>query len=315
MRPIPLILSPSLVLLAGCGGVETTPSRTPSETPLTLLSASQGAPAGPGIIPKLPPVAAPTLVAGDVLSIQVYQQPDLSLEVRIPPTGSFHFPLIGPVEAAGRTSAAVESEIRERLAKDFLHQPDVTVSTKEYARRLVYILGGVQKPGGYEMSPRHGMTLLQLVATAEGFTDRAYKEYAQIVRQRGREREVIRISIADVEKLVARGRPEADLELQPDDLVVIPSAARVVYVLGQVKNPGAFPLPVDTRVTASMAISQAGSWTKFASIGRIQVLRQPPTGEAEKIPVDLNEVMEGRLDRDVELKPGDIIWVPERGLF
>ncbi len=191
----------------------------------------------------------------------------------------------------------------------------MTVTVKEYAKRMVYILGGVQKPGGYEMSARHGMTLLQLVATAEGFTDRAYKEYAQVVRRRDREREVIRLSIVEVEKHVARGRPEADVELQPDDLVVVPSAARVVYVLGQVKSPGSFPLPVDTRVTVSMAISQAGSWTKFASTGRIQVLRQPPTGEPAKITVDLDEVMDGKLDKDVELQPGDIIWVPERGIF
>jgi polysaccharide export outer membrane protein len=302
-----------LAILAACGAPETRPAPSPTEVARPLLSAAP--PPEPGVIPKLPPPSVPALVAGDILSVHVYQQADLTLEVRVPPAGTFTYPLIGPVEAAGRTTASVEKDIRDRLAKDFLHNPSVTVTVKEYAKRLVYVLGGVQKPGGYEMSPRHGMTILQLVATAEGFTDRAYKEYAQVVRHRDREREVIRISLVDVEKLVARGRPEADVELQPDDLVVIPSAARVVYVLGQVKNPSSFPLPVDTRVTVSMAISQAGSWTKFASTSRIQVLRQPPTGEPQKFMVDLDEVMEGRLDKDVELQPGDIIWVPERGIF
>ncbi len=263
----------------------------------------------------MPAPPEPALAAGDVLAIYVYQQPDLTIEVRVPPAGFFTFPLIGAVEAAGRPTAEVEREIRDRLAKDFLYDPMVTVTVKEYARRMVYILGGVQKPGGYEMSPRQGMTILQLIASAEGFTDRACKEYAQIVRRRGRDREVIRLSVAEVERQVARGRPEADLELHPDDLVVIPSSARVFYVLGQVKNPGAFPLPVDTRVTVSMAVSQAGSYTKFASTGRIQVLRQPPLGDPVKLTVDLDEVIEGRLEKDVELQPGDVIWVPERGIF
>jgi polysaccharide export outer membrane protein len=302
-----------LAFLAACGAPEGRPASVPVEAARPFLSAAP--PPETGTIPKIPPPAAPALVAGDILSIHVYQQADLTLEVRVPPAGTFTYPLIGPVEAAGRTTASVEKDIRDRLAKDYLHNPSVTVTVKEYAKRMIYILGGVQKPGCYEMSARHGMTLLQLVATAEGFTDRARKEYAQVVRRREREREVIRLSIVDIEKLVARGRPEADVELQPDDLVVVPSAARVVYVLGQVKNPSSFPLPVDTRVTVSMAISQAGSWTKFASTSRIQVLRQPPTGEPQKFTVDLDEVMEGKLDKDVELHPGDIIWVPERGIF
>ena len=64
-----------------------------------------------------------------------------------------------------------------------------------------------------------------------------------------------------------------------------------------------------------MAISQAGSWTKFASTGSIQVLRQPPTGEALKFSVNLNEVISGKLDQDLELHPGDVIMVPQRSLF
>ncbi len=303
-----------LLLLAACRGQDERPAPSPPpEAARPFLSAAP--PPEGSAIPKLPPPAPPALVPGDVLSIQVYQQPDLTLEARVPPAGVFTFPLIGPVEAAGRTTAAVERDIRDRLGKDFLRDPSVTVTVKEYARRLVYVLGGIAKPGGYEMSPRHGITLLQLVASAEGFTDRAYKEYAQIVRRRGDAREVIRISVAEVEREVARGRPEADVELQPDDLVVIPSAARVVYVLGQVKNPGAFPLPVDTRVTVSMAVSQAGSYTKFASTSGIQLLRQPPLGEPQKFSVDLDAVMDGKLEKDVELQPGDIIWVPERGIF
>jgi polysaccharide export outer membrane protein len=155
-----------------------------------------------------------------------------------------------------------------------------------------------------------------VIAAAGGFTDRAYKEFVQIVRRRGStEREVIRLSLVEVEKMVAKGQAEADLELWPDDLVVIPSAVRVAYVLGAVTKPGQVEVPNDSRITVSMAVSQAGSYTKFASTGRVQVLRHTPSGDIRKITVDLDAVLDGKLELDVQLLPGDVVWVPERGIF
>ena len=129
------------------------------------------------------------------------------------------------------------------------------------------------------------------------------------------EREVILLSLVDIERAVASGKPEADLELFPDDLVVIPSAARVVYVLGAVEQPGWFEIPADTRMTTSMAISRAAGFTKFAAKGSIQVLRQLPTGESKRLPVDMGNVLGGKLEEDLPLEPGDVVWVPERGIF
>jgi polysaccharide export outer membrane protein len=158
--------------------------------------------------------------------------------------------------------------------------------------------------------------VLQLISAAQGYTDRAYKEYSQLLRRKDNgERELVRFSLVEMERAVARGNVQADLELTPDDLLVIPSAARVVYVLGQVNKPGSFDLPADARLTVSMAVSQAGSWTKFASIGRIQILRQPPTGDPVKITVDLDMVVNGKLEQDIELLPGDVVWVPQRAIF
>ena len=160
------------------------------------------------------------------------------------------------------------------------------------------------------------ITLLQLISVAGGITDKAYKEYVQIVRRGPKgAREVVQLSLVQVEQAIAKGNGEADIELQPDDLVMIPSAARVVYVLGAVKEPGWFEIPADTRMTASMAISRAGSYTKFASTSGIQVLRQTPEGASKRLPVDLDDVVGGKLEADVVLEPGDVVWVPERKLF
>jgi polysaccharide export outer membrane protein len=267
-------------------------------------------------VPQNIPAPDPLLVPGDLLHVSVFRQPDLELEVRIPQEGTVTYPLIGSVTAAARTAGQVEKTIKERLAKDFLHDPQVTVTVKEYAKRRVFVVGGVTKPGSYEILPHQRLTVMQAVAAAEGFTDRAYKEYVSIVRRRGTtEREVIRLSLVEVERLIARGNPEADLELWPDDLVVIPSAVRTAYVLGAVNKPGQVDVPHGARMTVSMAVSHAGSYTKFASTGRVQVLRQSPTGETQKLAVDLDAVLNGRLDLDLDLQPGDVVWVPERGIF
>ncbi|NUN49722.1 MAG: SLBB domain-containing protein [Candidatus Brocadiae bacterium] len=295
---------------AGSGGGESTPPTLP---PGNMVRPVSTAPL-PVIRTSAP--RDPSLIAGDMISISVYQQADLTTEVRLPEAGTFSFPLIGTVEALGRTPAAVEADIRERLAKDFLQDPFVTLTVQSFAPRKVYVLGGVQKPSGYEIQPTERITLLQLISAAGGITDKAYKEFVQIVRRSGPvEREVILLSLVDIERAIAAGKPEADLELWPEDLVVIPSAARVVYVLGAVAQPGWFDIPADTRMTASMALSRAGSFTKFAAKGSIQILRQLPSGESRKIPVELSDILAGQLEKDVVLEPGDVLWVPERSIF
>lgn len=308
-----------LLALAACGSPPE--SRTAPNLPSFLPPGSPdkipaGNPGAPGAAVRSVPRPDPLLMAGDVLQITVFRQPDLALEVRIPQDGRISFPLVGAVGAAASTPSALETVIRTRLEKDYLHEASVTVTVKEYAKRRVYIVGGVTKPDGYEILPDGRLTVLQVIAMAGGFTDRAYKEFVQIVRRRGpSEREVIRLSLRDVERLVARGNADADVELWPDDLVVVPSAVRVAYVLGAVNKPGQVDVPNEARVTVSMAVSQAGSYTKFASTGRVQVLRQTPAGEIRKITVNLDAVLDGRLEQDVDLLPGDVVWVPERGPF
>lgn len=313
----PFLVALSILVAAGCSsGPDSTAARKTPQDPASVPAFLPPASTEPVAPVKSVPRPDPLLIAGDLLTITVFRQPDLLLEVRIPQDGRISFPLIGSVEAAGRTQADLETTIRTKLEKDYLHEASVTVTVKEYAKRKVYVVGGVAKPDGYEVPPDSRITVLQVIAAAGGYTDRAYKEYVQIVRRRGAtEREVIRLSLVEVEKLIAKGHPEADLELWPDDLVVIPSAVRVAYVLGAVNKPGNIDVPNDARITVSMAVSAAGSYTKFASTGRVQILRHTPTGDIRKITVDLDAVLDGKLDLDLQLLPGDVVWVPERGIF
>ncbi len=296
-----------LALAAGCSSAPP-PSRKP---PPPAPSAARPAPELPPNVPR--PVL--TLAAGDLVRIAVFQQPDLDLELRVPDNGVIRFPLIGAVQASGQSTSALEEMIRQKLAAEYLQSPSVTVTVKEYVKRRVFIVGGVAKPDGYELGPTARMTVLQLVAAAGGLTDKAVRDSVQLVRrQPSGERMLIRLPLGEVEARMALGRGDADLELWPDDLVVVPVATRVAYVLGQVNHPGPVDLPPDRRFTVSMAVSFAGSFTKFAS-SSVQVLRRGEDGVARTIPADLDAVLDGHLEYDVEILPGDVIWVPQRGLF
>lgn len=299
------ILIPLLLLVAACA--------TP---PPPRRAAAPPAEAPPVPLPPSVPRPELTLTPGDLVRIAVFQQADMDLETRIPDNGIISYPLIGPVQAAGKSSSGLEDVIRQKLAADYLQSPTVTVTVKEYVKRRVFIVGGVAKPDGYELPPSGRLTVLQLVAAAGGLTDRAVKDAVQVIRRQGKsERAVLRLPLSEVESRLSQGKGDVDLELWPDDLVVVPTSTRVAYVLGAVNKPGVVDLPLDRRLTVSMAVSFAGSYTKFASTGSVQVLRQSTTGQARKFVVDLDAVLEGRLDLDLVLEPADVVWVPERGIF
>lgn len=133
---------------------------------------------------------------GDVLSIQVYEEPDLSFqEMRIGDTGMINYPLLGEVAVAGTTSGEFERLLREKLVDgEFLIAPAVTVTIVEY--RPFYINGEVETPGGYPFQP--GLTLRKAVTLAGGFTERANRKRFTIHRNGAEDEAPNTVSSLDV---------------------------------------------------------------------------------------------------------------------
>lgn len=300
----------TLALFASCRSAEPMPHEGPLPSQVQSDPPIEPSPRPKKVRPSF------ILQPGDTIDIRVYKHSDLDLTIRIPEEGSINYPLLGAVVVAGKKPAELQAEIREKLAKDYLRDPQVSLTVKEYKPRKVYVLGGVRSPGGYPLSPTEHMSLLQLVSSAGGFVDKSSSANIQILRRtETAEREVIRLSLPEIEKALAGGNADADPDLWPDDLIVMPNSTRAVYVMGAVTSPGSFEIPADTSLKVSMVISRAGGFTKFAASGKVTVLRQGSGGGSKKISVDVDEVLNGKLELDVELKPGDIIWVPERGFF
>ena len=116
------------------------------------------------------------LGTGDKLRVIVFGETSLSGEFVISDTGEIAFPLIGNVHAAGLSVQQFEDALRTRLADGYLRDPRVSAEVEDY--RPFYILGEVQKPGEYPYT--NGLTVLNAVATAGGFTYRANTKLATI---------------------------------------------------------------------------------------------------------------------------------------
>ncbi len=138
--------------------------------------------AGPGS--KLPPLpitgpADYSLQTGDQVRIITFGEDSLTGEFRVNGSGNIALPLVGPVHAAGLTSAGLEAAVGSALQQaKLVREPSVAVEVIAY--RPIYVLGEVNKPGQYGYEP--GMTVVTAVAVAGGFTYRAVEGYAAIVR-------------------------------------------------------------------------------------------------------------------------------------
>lgn len=109
------------------------------------------------------------LGAGDQLRITVFGEADLTGQFLINPQGDIAFPLVGDIEASGKTLIELTASITEALQQGFIRQPSVAVEVLNY--RPFFILGEVRTPGTYPFSAN--LTVLNAVATAQGFTYRA----------------------------------------------------------------------------------------------------------------------------------------------
>ncbi len=116
----------------------------------------------------------------DLLEITVFQVEDLSRKVRVNSSGQISLPLIGAIQAGGKTVAELERDIATALAKDHLRDPQVTVFVEEFTSQRVTVEGAVKKPGIFPITGR--TTLLQAIALSEGFSDLADEETVVIFR-------------------------------------------------------------------------------------------------------------------------------------
>lgn len=242
-----------------------------------------------------------TIGAQDVLSITVFDQADLSGKYPVELDGTFSFPLVGRVTAGGLSVREFENELRTKLSDGYFKNPQLTVSVDQYRSQRVFIVGEVRAPGPYPLTG--DMTLIEALAKA-GSTMPSASDEVLVVRGQGAKGPVLpgQASEGDIRRFNLKDLQSGTLAQNPslhDGDTIYVSRAELVYVFGQVRNPGSYAIKNDT--TILQALSLAGGVTPNGAMGRVKILRIVD-GEKKEVKVRLTDVVQ----------PGDTIVVPER---
>ncbi len=154
--------------------------------------------------------------SGDVLEISVWKEPDLQRQVLIRPDGAFSFPLVGEVDARGKSVAELDKIVSEGLAR-YISDAVVTISVQEIKGNKVYVIGQVNNPGEFVVNP--SVNIMQALSMAGGTTPFAATNDIVVLRGQGKEQTAMAFHYNNV----VRGRNlETNIQLISGDVVVVP---------------------------------------------------------------------------------------------
>ena len=252
---------------------------------------------------QVPGGAKYILATGDVVTVTVWGHPELSGKRTIGPDGDIQLPFVGSFKMAGYNADDASSRLSSALHEDYVNTA-ASVTVDSYNGNQVTVLGHVAHQGvlTFPNSP----TLLEALAmagTGPSKDDQSMPTRCAIVRGRDR------IMWVDLRPLMKGDNLALNIPLQRNDLIFVPDPDdALVYVMGQVKNPG--PYTLTANMSFLEALSRAGGPNDNAQPGKIVLAR--PSKNTEQI-VDLeNNIQKG--GTNYQLEPGDIVYVPKSGL-
>lgn len=239
---------------------------------------------------------------GDFLEISEAHTPEFRKAVRVSEAGTVVLILVGEVKIGGMDERAAAHAIEAALVEHgMLLHPQVTVLVTAYAGQDVSVLGEVTRPGVYTYTVHH--RLLDLISAASGLGPNAGR--LVMVTHRDDPDKMLPVALdPDGVESAAGHNPE----LLPGDIVQV-SRAGLVYVVGDVIRPGAFPVDPVQGVTLVQAISLAWGPSQNAALSKALLIREQPGGRTVTT-LDLKRMLRG-LDPDLPIHDRDIVFVPD----
>jgi len=242
----------------------------------------------------------------DVLQVRVFELDQLNRTVRVSGDGSMDLPLIGSIPVRGLTPEEVAFQVAERLRNRFVQNPQVSVFVEEFHSQNVSLLGAVKSPATYPLVGRRN--LLQILADAGGLSSDAGN--LLFVFRQSEDGRGARLSVP-LNELLIQGDPRWNIWLRAGDIVSVPPEAAVsVSILGAVRSPGVYKLPVGDGASVLNAVARAGGLDDRASKSGIQIKRRDSSGEETLLKVDLGDILSGKKP-DFLLQEGDVVVVKE----
>jgi polysaccharide biosynthesis/export protein len=238
----------------------------------------------------------------DLVAISVYGAPELTRTARVSEQGFIRLPMVkDPVEARGLQPAQLEERIaRALLAAEILVDPIVTVTIAEYHSRPISVAGAVHRPLTFQAVGK--TSLLETLARAEGLTGEAGPEILI-------SRSSSAIQRIPVKGLIDAADPALNVTLEGGEEVRVPPSGRV-FVVGNVKKPGAFRLEDSYGMTVLKALALAEGLSPYATKAAYIYRRGEGLPASQEVKVDLRGILD-RKSADVALLANDIFYIPD----
>lgn len=222
------------------------------------------------------------LGAGDAIKIQVFQNPDLTIETRVAEGGTITFPLIGQVRVGGLSIADAEKKLASALQSGgFLKSPQVNIALLQIRGNQISVLGQVARPGRFPMETSN-TRLSDMLANAGG----AIQTGDDIAIVTGtRNGKPFRQQI-DIPAIFLQNKVQDDLVLQGGDTIYV-HRAPVFYIYGEAQRPGSYRIERD--MTVMQALTQGGGPTNRGSDKRLRLHRKNAKGLIEELEPKLTD--------------------------
>jgi polysaccharide export outer membrane protein len=256
-----------------------------------------------------------TVRIGDKLDIQVYKEKDLSGIFTVTSSGKIYYPMIGEVTAEGVLLEEFKRNLTTQLG-EYLNEPKVQVEFSESPTKSITILGQVNKPGNFLLTPK--LTLVKLISQVGGFKDNADMNSVKMVRiEKTGKKSYKQIDV----KNIIKGEAD-DILLAPGDMIYVDKfipqkeegeevkkpAIKTISVLGQVAHPGNYEYKPEK--TLIKLISEFGGFKAIATTNRVKLIRKDKSGKPRLILVNASRILNGKAP-DMALQPDDLIVVEE----
>jgi len=236
---------------------------------------------------------------GDILNIEVWNHPDVSRDVAVDYRGEIKLPPVRRMSVMAFTTYQLEEELTKFLSK-YLIDPIVFVTVKEFNSQRIIALGEITS-GMYSLKRR--TTLVEILGEIGGTTENADTSRIKLIKKDGE------ISIHDLNELIGDPKKSDEVLVSAGDTVYVPPLEMSrVSVLGEVKSPKM--IIVKGKLTLVEAVTEAGGFTDNAHMSSVIVLRGE-LGAMKGYRVDMSRIFKkGDIGLNIELEPGDIVYVP-----
>jgi polysaccharide export outer membrane protein len=230
------------------------------------------------------------LGSDDLLKINVFDHPELSIDARVSKSGNITFPLLGEMPVSGLSTRELEQLLIRRLDEGgYVHRAQASVLITEYQSQKIAVMGQVTKPGQYALTTTS--KALDLLAQAGGPINGVAADEATLVRQNGTKVQI------DLHALF-EGDPAQNPAVSAGDSLYVPRAP-LFYISGEVQRPGAYRL--ERQMTVAQAISAGGGLTPKGSVHWLKVKRRDGGGALREISIK---------ERDL-LRPDDVLTIKQ----